>query len=122
MSHTHKDQPGGHVVTWFETDGGVCWNSEKSRRFGKKFHAREARREAKRITRAAIIEANTEREWFARQKILDALDMEDWDIIDGPAWEDDISDFDLQLQWEDENAHCDDYGYDPYDDYYEWDY
>lgn len=115
MSHTHKDQPGGHVVTWFEIDGGVCWNSEKSRRFGKKFHAREARREAKCITRAAIIEADAEREWLLTHRMA----LED-DLLS--CYEDDYTGFDLQLQWEDENAHCDDYGYDPYDDYYEWDY
>lgn len=40
MSHTHKDQPGGHAMTFLETNGGDCWNTMKARRFGKKFHAR----------------------------------------------------------------------------------
>lgn len=102
MSHTHKDQPGGHVATFLKTNGGDCWNTPSARRFGKKFHAREARREAKRITRAAIIEADAEREWLERCR--EECEAELYD------------------EWEDENAHCDDYGYDPHDDYYEWEY
>lgn len=54
MSHSSKDQPGSHPTTFLNGGDGCCFSGIIGRRFGKKFTAREARREARRIKEQGV--------------------------------------------------------------------
>lgn len=59
MSHTQHDRSGGYVGRFIDV-GEVSSNTPGFRRFAKRFHRREARRECRKIVAAAMVDMDDE--------------------------------------------------------------
>ena len=95
-----------------------CRERAKARRFGKKFHAREARREAKRVLRAALLDVPGE--LAIPNEVDNYIYLTYEEEFD--SWEDEYTEYDVYLCEEDERSKTD-WLNDPFEDVtYDWDY